>query len=494
VSHLGTRDHGSQAAVVVATLRDIVGADAVFTELADVEPFVVDWRGRYRGEALCVVAPRSTEDVARVVRACAAVGTPVVPQGGNTGLCGGSVPLVRSDDPARVGAVRAPVVLNLRRMNRILEVDTVGNTLVAEAGCVLADVQRAADERDRLYPVSLGAEGSCQIGGTISTNAGGTGVLRYGGTRENVLGLEVVLADGSIWNGLRGLRKDNTGYDLRALFVGAEGTLGVVTAATLRLHPKPRAFATAWCGVLEVGDALRLLEAVQSRAGSRLSAFELMNSAQARIVEKELPGRSCPLPSATPYHVLVEFSDTDESSPVGAQLEDALSRALEAGWITDAAVAMGMGQRAAIWEFRHSVSEANRKYGMGVTLDTGVPIGRIADFVAAASEATRQAFPDVEIVIVAHMGDGNVHFIPMFPAAVWEPMPDKPAVARRARQLVHDIAAQMHGTFSAEHGIGQTLADELVRLRSAEEIRLMRLVKDALDPGGLMNPGKVLPT
>jgi FAD/FMN-containing dehydrogenase len=468
-------------------LRQLIGAAHVFTEPHEVAPFVEDWRGRYRGEVLAVVTPATTQEVAGVVQACAHAGVRIVPQGGHTSMVGGATPV-----GTRLDAGTAPVVLALRRMNRIREVDAVGNTLIAEAGCVLQTLQETADAHGRLYPVTLGAEGSCQIGGNVSTNAGGTGVLKYGNTREQVLGLEVVLPDGRIWDGLRALRKDNTGYNLKHLFIGGEGTLGIVTAVALRLHPKPVRMATAWLTFDHVENALTCLAEFQSIAGDRIAGYELLNQAQLRAVLTHFPDVRLPTDPESPYAVLVELSDTYAKADLESLLQDVLSSLADRGWLRDAAIAASESQRAAFWRIRHSISESNRKAGMGLSTDVAVPVKSLAVFIDQASRAVKSRWPDVEIVLVAHMGDGNVHFIPRFSFAQWAELPHPADTADAVRATVHDVAMSLGGTFSAEHGIGHVLVDELVRLRSPLELELMQRIRSVLDPQGLMNPGKLL--
>ncbi|GAB3625286.1 FAD-binding oxidoreductase [Pandoraea terrae] len=464
------------------TLRAIVGEHGILSSAHDLEGFVEDWRGRYRGDALCVVLPRNTGEVSAVVRAAVAAGVPVLPQGGNTSLSGGSVPFEGE------GAV----ILNLSRMRRIRHVDAANHSMEVEAGCVLADIQAAAVAAHRFFPISLGAEGSCQIGGNIATNAGGTGVLRYGNTRENVLGLEVVLPDGTVWNGLRTLRKDNTGLDLKHLFIGAEGTLGIITAATLKLSPLPTAHAVSWLAPASVEAALELLGLFQERCGAQLSAFELMNRKQLDIVLAHVPGQHSPLAEPHAWHLLVELSDSDDEARLGEALENTLAVAFDRGLVTDAVLASSSAQREALWKIRHSVSEGNKKAGVGLTLDTAVPVSQVPEFIARATAAIKAAFP-ADVVIVGHMGDGNIHFIPFFDFATWEAQTNRDALTMRVKRVGHDIAASLGGTFSAEHGVGRTLLGEMQHYKSDVEIAMLRAVKRAFDPQGLFNPGKLIP-
>jgi FAD/FMN-containing dehydrogenase len=477
------RRSGPAVMTLIAELKGALGADAVLTNPGDLGGFTEDWRGRYKGPAVCVVRPWSTEEVAEAVRCARAYGAPILPQGGNTSLCGGAVP---------DGAGAPPVIINLARMRSIRALDPANNTIVVDAGCVLATVQQAAADAGRLYPISLGAEGSCQIGGTIATNAGGTGVLRYGNTRDNVLGLEVVLPDGSVWDGLYALRKNNTGYDLKHLFVGSEGTLGIITAATLKLHPQPNAHAIAWSGLENPEAAIGMLGFVQRACGARLSAFEMMNRLQLDLVRANIPGRRSPLSSEPEWHVLIELADSGEAGALNDVLQQTLEQA--ADLIGDAVIATSEAQRAAMWEIRQSVSEANKKAGVGLTTDCAVPISAVSGFIEMANAAVRRLVPDMPSIVVAHLGDGNVHFIPFLSFAEWERLTDRDETARRIRRAVNDVAHSLGGTFSAEHGIGRTLIGEMAHYKPPAELALMRAVKQAFDPDNLFNPGRLLPS
>jgi FAD/FMN-containing dehydrogenase len=465
-------------------LSAIVGPTAVLAAAADMAPFLEDWRGRYRGDALCIVLPSTPEQVAAIVRACRETSTPVLAQGGNTSLCGGAVPPAHGP---------RPIIVGLQRLRRIRTVDPVNDTITVDAGCVLATVQATAAEHGRLYAVSLGAEGSCQVGGTIATNAGGTGVLRYGNTRDNVLGLEVVLPDGTLWDGLTALRKNNTGYDLKHLFIGSEGTLGIVTGAVLKLHPLPTARSVAWLSVADPQAALDVFGLFRAACGSRLSAFELMNALQAQLVVKHVPGRRIPVADEESWHVLVELSDTGEEAALDAAMQGVLEQAFERGFVADAVIGASEAQREAMWTFRHSVSEANKKDGVGLTSDTAVPISAVPAFIAVATDAVRAIVPDMPVVIVAHLGDGNVHFIPFFDFAQWEALADRAAMETRIRNAVDDASAALGGTFSAEHGVGVTHLPDMARYKPPVELALMRAVKHALDPQDRFNPGRLLP-
>ena len=469
---------------LVPQLQALLGTNAVLTGAAEIAPHVTDWRGRYRGNAACIVLPATTDQVAAVVRSCAELRVPVVAQGGNTSLCEGAIP--RSGQPASV-------VINLQRMRRIRSIDVANNSIEVEAGCVLAQVQQAAAEQGRLYPVSLGAEGSCQIGGTLATNAGGTGVLRYGNTRENVLGLEAVLPDGRIWNGLYRLRKNNTGFDLKHLFIGSEGTLGVITAATLKLHPLPTSHSAAWLGLASPGAALSMLGRFQQRCGGVLSAFEMMNDVELDIVLAHVPGRRAPLQASYPWHVLVELADTGGDDALAAVLQEVIGEGLERGDVGDAALAASGRQRSDFWEVRHSVSEGNKKAGMGINTDCAVPVSAVPDFIERATRATHAILPGVPVIVVAHLGDGNVHFIPLASFAQWQAFDDAEAVSHRVKRAVNEVAHALGGTFSAEHGIGQQLTQEMALFKPEVEVDVMRGIKRLLDPHDLFNPGRLLP-
>jgi FAD/FMN-containing dehydrogenase len=452
-------------------LGDIVGAAHVLTDANDTRPYFTDWRRQYSAPAECVVRPATTEEVARVVRLCMNENVAIVPQGGNTGLCGGSVP---------TGA-RREVVVALGRMNRIRELDPLNDTITVEAGCVLANVQRAAEEAGRLFPVSLAAEGSCQIGGNLSTNAGGVNVLRYGTSREQVLGLEVVLPDGRIWNGLRGLRKDNTGYDLKQLFLGAEGTLGVITAAVLRLHPRPSASVTAWIAIESAQAAIGLLSLLHERLGERISAFELLSRTCVEAVLAFAPATQDPLAAAHPWYVLTEIADSGEEKLLRERVEKALTEAAERGALADAVLAQSGEQARALWRIRETVPEAQFT---NVKHDISVPVSKSAEFIQRASERLAARYPNVRPYAFGHVGDGNIHFN-VGPEAM---------VAERAgvNRIVYDTVAELAGSISAEHGLGQLKREEIRAHKEPIEIELMQVLKDALDPKGLMNPGKVL--
>jgi FAD/FMN-containing dehydrogenase len=466
-------------APLIRTLADLLGADQVLTSAADMSAYLADWRGRYRGAATCVVRPASTAAVAAVVRACAEATMPIVPQGGNTGLCGAATPA--GDGHA--------VVVSLTRLNRVRQIDTANNTMTVEAGCVLATLQAAAAQAGRLFPLSLAAEGSCQIGGNLSTNAGGVQVLRYGNARDLTLGLEVVLASGEIWDGLRGLRKDNTGYDLKHLFIGAEGTLGIITAAVLKLFPLPRANATAWLAIASPAAAVRLLADLQARFASTLTACELVSDVALGLVRQHIPGPH-PALSASPWHLLIELSAGGEESELREALGALLAEALASGTISDAVLAQSGEQARRLWAMRENIGEAQRIDGLSIKHDVSVPISRIPEFVERADQALTEAFPGLRIVTFGHIGDGNLHYNQSQAAAGRNAafLAAQPAVNR----IVHDLVDELGGSISAEHGIGQLKRDELLRYKSPVEIEMMRAIKHVLDPQGLMNPGKVL--
>jgi FAD/FMN-containing dehydrogenase len=458
----------------------IVGAGNLMTDAADLEPYVVDRRGRLTGRPLALARPADTAQVAALVRLCAQTRTPIVPQGGNTGLCGAATP----------DGSGTALIVNLSRLNRIRSVDPLNNTITVEAGCILAKVQEAAQSADRLFPLSLAAEGSCEIGGNLSTNAGGVQVLRYGNMRELVLGLEVVLPSGELWDGLRGLRKDNTGYDIKHLFIGAEGTLGIITAAVLKLFPRPRGMATAWVGLDSIGDVLMLLTLARSRAGERLSAFEFMSSLAVELVLANCPGTQRPFSNDYPQYVLLEVSDTQSNEVVGPLLEELLAEAVEQGIARDAVIAQSEAQSAALWALRENISDAQNADGKNLKHDISVPISAIGEFTAAADAALEAAYPGVRPVNFGHVGDGNLHYNVARPLGMSEE--GWLAEMKPVQRIVHDTTARFNGSISAEHGLGQIKRDEILRYKSAVEMDLMRAVKRALDPAGIMNPGKVL--
>ncbi|MCC7463651.1 MAG: FAD-binding oxidoreductase [Gammaproteobacteria bacterium] len=461
-------------------LRQLLDGDGLLTAAQEVGPYLVDHRRLYQGRALGVALPRTTAQVSALLGWCNAHGVGVVPQGGNTGYCGGATP----DESGR------QLVIALGRLKRVRAVDAANFSLTVEAGCLLADVQRAAAAAGRSYPVSLGSEGSCQIGGNLATNAGGLNVLRFGMTREQVLGLEVVLADGRILNALGGLRKDNTGYDLKSLFIGSEGTLGIITAATLRLLPPPVAQATAFVAVRDVATAIDLLGRLRAASGDALNSFELIPAIALELVSRHIPGCSAPLDTPSPWYVLCELT-----SPAPAALDDtlqgALAAALDAGRVQDAALATNERQRQEFWRLRESIPEAQRLAGPSLKHDIAVPVSALPEFVARAAEWVRREVPEGVLVGYGHAGDGNLHFT----INLIDRGADAGAFKAREpaiRRVIHDLVAALGGSISAEHGIGRLKRAELARYADPVELELMRTLKRALDPKGIMNPGKVL--
>ncbi|MEK7736435.1 MAG: FAD-binding oxidoreductase, partial [Pseudomonadota bacterium] len=461
---------------LIDTLTSIVGKTQVLCEASAMAPFLTDWRGRYSGSALCVVRPENTEEVARVVAACAAAGVAIVPQGGNTGLVGGATPCAPAGHP------QGEVVVSLVRMNRIRAIDLDNNTMTVEAGCILQQVQEAAAAAGRLFPLSLAAEGSATIGGNLSTNAGGVQVLRYGNMRELALGLEVVLADGRIWNGLRGLRKDNTGYDLKHLFIGAEGTLGLITAAVVKLFPLPRARATAWAAVRDPAAAVKLLGRLRDSCGERVNAFEIVGRPALDLVLKHIPSTRDPLAGKFDWQVLLELTDTLEGSRLDTALEAVLAAEAESGCVLDAVLAHSETQAQMLWRLRESISEAQKIDGLSIKHDVSVPISRIAEFIARADALLEKEYPGLRIVCFGHIGDGNLHYNPSKPAALENA--SFIAAGATVNRMVHDLVAGLGGSISAEHGLGQLKRDEITRYKSATEMDMMRAIKRALDPQG----------
>ncbi|NDY92037.1 FAD-binding oxidoreductase [Ideonella livida] len=469
------------AAAFLAQAAQHIGARRVLTQPADTAAFQQDWRGRYQGQALAVLQPGNTAEVAAVVALCAAHGVAVVPQGGNTGLTGGAVAL-----PGRPA-----VLLNLSRLNRIRTVDPANNTLTAEAGCVLATVREAAASAGRQFPLLLGSVGSCQVGGLVSTNAGGTGVLRYGNMRQLVLGLEVVLPDGQVWNGLRALRKDNAGYDLKQLFIGAEGTLGVITAAVLALHPPLRQSASAGVGLASVQAAVDLLRLLQDHLGERIEAFEILSRSQVHLVQTQVPGLCSPLAASHPYLLLVEVAAPDAGWDAGAALEAALGHALEAGLAEDAALATDLAKAQRLWDLRHHISEANKRAGFTVSNDTSVPVGRLPEFIAQVTAQLEGEVPGITVCHAGHIGDGNIHVIGVLAREVYATPEACEAAAAQVNRIVHEASVALGGSISAEHGIGLMHVARLERSKPALDLALMRQLKAAFDPAGVMNPGKI---
>jgi FAD/FMN-containing dehydrogenase len=442
-------------------------------------PHAAEQWGTARGHSPLLLRPATTAEVAGLLELCHDAGVRVVPQGGNTGLVGAGVP----DGSGRLA------VLSLARLNRVRAVDPLNDTITVEAGCVLETVQQAAAEVNRLFPLALGAQGSCQIGGNLSSNAGGINVLRYGMARALVLGLEVVLADGRIWDGLRGLRKDNTGYDLKQLFIGAEGTLGVITAAVLRLWPRPHERQTAWLAVPSPTAAVALLGLVRERLGETVSSFELLSGGCVDLVLRYLPGARAPLARPAPWYVLAEVG-WSLADGLGAELERVLEAALARGLITDSVIAKNEAERRALWALRENPTEAMAREGLVLRHDIAVPVSRVPELIEQGAAALMAAMPGVRIMPFGHLGDGNIHYNLLQPAGM--PGDDFRAQTEEVQRLVFDVVAALGGSISAEHGIGRLKRAELAARKSAVELDLMRALKAALDPKGILNPGAIL--
>jgi FAD/FMN-containing dehydrogenase len=469
---------------LLLALRGAVGPAQVLTHDdpgADLSAWEADWRGRAHGRALAVVRPGNTAEVASVVKACAAAGTSLVPQGGNTGLVVGSVP----------DGSGTQVLLSLTRLNAVRALDAANLTLTVEAGCVLQTVQRTADQAGLLFPLSLAAEGSCTIGGNLATNAGGTQVLRYGNARDLCLGLEVVTAQGDIWHGLSGLRKDNTGYDLRDLFIGSEGTLGVITAATLKLFPQPLARLTAWTALPSLDAAVALLGLAQRHLGAGLTGFEVMGQFALGLVDKHFPALRVPLWRDGPFCVLLENSDSESEAHARQQFERLLEVALEQGMVSDAVVAESLAQARGLWHIRESIPLAQAQEGLNIKHDISIPVSRIPAFCAETDALLAREIPGVRLVNFGHLGDGNLHYNVQAPEHA-----DAAEFLRtqesQVNHLVFDAVSRYHGSISAEHGVGSLKVDTLPQHKDPVALALMRTIKQALDPHNTMNPGRVL--
>ena len=466
----------------IDALCEILPPQYVLLAGADKAPYLVDWRHQWHGSATAVVLPGSTKEVSAVVRACIATGAKVVPHGGNTSMSGGAVPVGDGNT----------VVVSLSRLNRIVDLDATAGTLTVEAGVTLGVVREHSDQAGKLFPLSIGSEGSCQIGGVISTNAGGTGVLRYGNTRDLVLGLEVVLPNGDIWDGMRSLRKDNSGYDLKHLFVGAEGTLGIVTGAVLKLFPRLVDTAMAWVAVRSVPSALALLAQAQATFDTRLTAFELLSWSQVELVLNGQSGTVNPLSVEYPWHLLIELSDPRADAGLSDLIVEFLSHMSEQGMVEDAAIAQNQRQCDAFWHIRHAVSDVNKAHGTGVTLDISVPITAVPRFIEDADDVVKEHFPRAQVLVVSHLGDGNVHYVVHYAQALWDTIRAPGEIRQQIFDRIHDVAANHSGSFSAELGIGVKLVGEVARYKSQVELDMLRAVKSAFDPEGRMNPGKLL--
>lgn len=470
------------SAALIKSFSNIIDPSRILTDQDDMHLYQQDWRGRYKGAALAVLMPRSTSEVVALVKMCASLNVAIVPQGGNTGLTGGAI--AESDRPA--------VILNLSRMNQIREIDADNNSLTVEAGCILANVREVAEENQRQFPMLLGSVGSCEIGGLVSTNAGGTGVLRYGNMRELVLGLEVVLPDGSVWDGLRALRKDNSGYDLKQMFIGAEGTLGVVTAAVLKLFPRLSVSATAMMALTSVRQAVDLLRFMQEQVGNRIEAFEIISRQQVEIVLEHGPDIQSPMDLETPWYVLMEIADSSPQWNAIAELEKTLESAFEQDLLSNAVVATDVAKADRIWALRHNISEANKQAGFTVSNDTSVPISKLPQFIDRVTKRIEQHVADVTICHVGHMGDGNIHVIALLSYATYSTSEKREEAAARVNLIVHEVSVELGGSISAEHGIGKMHVERLERFKPAIDLVMMRTLKSAFDPLNLMNPGKIL--
>lgn len=467
-------------ASILDELRRIVGPAGYLDQPSDIEPYTIDHRRLYRGATPLVLRPQSTEEVSRILRLCNEERIGVVPIGGNTSYCGGATPSADGNQ----------IVVSLARMRRIRSIDPDNFTLIAEAGCVLQEVQEAAAAVDRLFPLSLGSEGSCQLGGNLSTNAGGTAVLRYGMMRDLVLGLEVVLPDGRIWDGLSQLRKDNTGYDLRNLFIGAEGTLGIITAASCKLFSRPRELITAFAAVADPSAAVTLLSRLRAATGDAVSTFELIPRFGLDLVIRHVPGTSDPFDEAHSWYVLTEVSSARTDSELREIIERELFVAIENGTVRDAVIAQNEAQREAFWRLRESIPEGQRLEGASIKHDISVPTSALPRFIEEASAMLNSLVPDARILPYGHLGDGNLHFNLSVPVGG-----DAAQFMARAGQIhsaMYDLVARYGGSFSAEHGIGQLKRTELARYKHPVALEVMRAIKQTLDPNGIMNPGKVL--
>lgn len=462
--------------MLIDELKKIVGPAGWKTDKAELQPYLSEWRDAVFGDTCIMLLPDSTAAVAAIVKACAASGVGVVPQGGNTGLCGGAIPDASGEQ----------VLVNLSRMNKIREISAADFSITVDAGCVLANVQEAARAIDRLFPLSLGAEGSCEIGGNLSTNAGGVNVIRYGTARNLVLGLEVVLPDGRIWNGLQTLRKDTAGYDLKQLFVGSEGTLGIITAASLKLFPLPGPTTTSLLAFDSAAGAVPILSVLRATMGDRIDAFELISALAFEFVLQHIPDSRLPFDDAYPWFALLEVSGRGSAE----HLEEALTTCLADGTIRAAVIAKNDTEAQRFWRLRHSVSEAQKRERTSIKHDISLPIASLEVFLSRCAVALKEALPQAEPVIFGHIGDGNLHYNVMFPAAT-EPA-ELAKLGDRATLLIYDLVAELGGSFSAEHGVGQVKRKYLEKYKDSVDLELMRAVKKALDPANILNPGKVI--
>ncbi|MEP0942690.1 MAG: FAD-binding oxidoreductase [Rhizobiaceae bacterium] len=477
------RDQSKMQAALLNSFTNIVGERYALHHKSDVEPFVTDMRGRYSAPSPLVLRPGTVEEISQILKLATETGTAIIPQGGNTGLVGGGLPLHDGDGNE--------VMLSLARLNKILEVDTDSNTMTVEAGVVLENVQNAADDADRLFPLSLGAQGTCQIGGNIGTNAGGTGVLAYGNTRDLIMGLEAVLPTGEIWNGLTRLRKDNTGFDLKNLFIGGEGTLGVVTKAVLKLFPKPRGREVAYAALQSPEQALKLFNIAKSHAANSLTAFEFMASIAMEFTLKHAQNAvRRPVEGNHPWYVLLEVSSSRSTQDAREMLEALLGEALESEVIEDAVLAESLEQLNTFWALREDMSHAQKPEGASIKHDISVPVGTIPEFIKAADKAVLDIVPEARIVNFGHMGDGNLHYNISQPVG-WT-AEDYFAHESDVHEAVYEQVLAFNGSISAEHGIGQMKRDKLAKIKDPTALAMMRSIKNALDPAGIMNPGKII--
>lgn len=466
----------------LAKFRQIVGDEHVLSSASTLEPLVNDWRGRYHGSAACAVLPANTDEVAQIVRYCVAHQLPMLPQGGNTSLCGAATP----------DASGQTVIISLVRLNQIRHIDPANLSMTVEAGCTLEAVQAGAKEAGYLFPLSLPSEKLCRIGGNLSTNAGGVQVLRYGNTRELTLGLEAVLPNGDIWHGLKSLRKDNTGYDLKQLLIGAEGTLGIITAAVLKLFPLPQQQVTVWLNPPTPQAAIEILNAAQAQFSGELTAFELVSDVALSLVLKHFPEAKAPTDNVSPWMVLCEFSATRTDEPLQVRVTDFLRQLEQTHKMGENVIAQDTERAQALWLIRKKISDAQKAEGFSIKHDISVPVSAIPTFLQRAGEALNRHYPGIRIVAFGHAGDGNLHYNLSFPAMAGDRGSAFLAHQTDINRIVHDLVAELDGSIAAEHGLGQLKRDELKRYKPPVELAAMRAIKNALDPLGLMNPGKLL--
>jgi FAD/FMN-containing dehydrogenase len=458
-----------------------LGKQYVLTDQQDKAPYLTDWRRRYTGKALAVLLPKTTDEVSHIVKLCAASNVAIVPQGGHTGFCGGATP----DSSGQ------QIILNLKRMNQIREIDVANQTITLEAGCILQTIQESAAAQDFLFPLSLGAEGSCMIGGNLATNAGGTNVLRYGNTRDLCLGLEVVTAQGEIWNGMKGLRKDNTGYDLRDLFIGSEGTLGIITAAVMKLYPLPISQWTTLVATKDIASTIALLNLFQKRATSLLTGFEMMTQESLALNEKHFPQMANPLPGNPPLTVLIELSDHESEEHVRKLLETVLEEAFSANLINDAIIASNLSQANVFWQMREHITLAQAEEGANLKHDITIPLSLLDTFIQETDALMRASYPGVRIINFGHLGDGNLHYN-IAPPPGSDPNSFNLANEKAIHELVYAQVERCQGSISAEHGVGQLKLDGLRAHKGAVAHDLMKTLKRALDPQNILNPHKVV--